>query len=285
MKIKILKTKGFTLIELLVVISIIALLIGLLMPALSAAKDSANGMACKSNVRALSISAEAFEQDHGVQVGSFSTNYTAAGGNHWYQELAEYAEDITRDLHCPATMQPEIIDSVGGAPNTPGEAKLAWGRNNAATQVKETNRGGYGMNNWLEPYTAKDSSGFFKVRGGNRAIKGQLDTSASPSKVPFFIDATHSDIGWVKGTDKIPTDEAGNRNAPHGLTAFTGYVRRVSMNRHNNGVNVLFLDGHVSHVVVDDLLTIDMQWHGVWRGGDGDGKELPSSTSTGGGRN
>ena len=73
------KTGKFTLIELLVVISIIAILAGLLLPALTRARDMAKRISCHSNVRNLNLWNIAYSSDS----GGWSTPY-ALLGKRWY---------------------------------------------------------------------------------------------------------------------------------------------------------------------------------------------------------
>jgi prepilin-type N-terminal cleavage/methylation domain-containing protein/prepilin-type processing-associated H-X9-DG protein len=70
---------GFTLIELLVVISIIALLVGILLPALGAARRTAQNSQCLSNVRQMNTAAMSFAADHRFHIQISSTD-TVWGG-------------------------------------------------------------------------------------------------------------------------------------------------------------------------------------------------------------
>ncbi|MCC6682228.1 MAG: prepilin-type N-terminal cleavage/methylation domain-containing protein [Phycisphaeraceae bacterium] len=72
--------KGFTLIELLVVISIIALLISILLPALRNAREVAKNVQCLSNVRSVATAMLSYEGDEGrltVHLYEFQQNATA----------------------------------------------------------------------------------------------------------------------------------------------------------------------------------------------------------------
>ena len=93
--------RGFTLIELLVVIAIIAILAGMLLPALGKAKQKGQATACINNLRQVMIATKVYADDFG---GKYPHTFQVRGDNvyrkAWFNFLLPYTA-TTNLLICP----------------------------------------------------------------------------------------------------------------------------------------------------------------------------------------
>jgi prepilin-type N-terminal cleavage/methylation domain-containing protein/prepilin-type processing-associated H-X9-DG protein len=134
------RSRAFTLIELLVVISIIAVLIGLVLPALAGVRKESRAVFCASNLRSVGQAMTAYTASSGVFPPSYVYGDAPTGGGwrmadqggsnpaplnglvHWSYNLVGIGESQVPDraFQCPSTPK-------GGAPaSNPGADSQDW---------------------------------------------------------------------------------------------------------------------------------------------------------------
>lgn len=116
---------GFTLIELLVVVSIIALLVSILLPALGKARENAQSVACMANLKGHGLTVLMFLEDEPYLPYYVRGPYTGT----WWWRLYEYAQEGI-DLKCAADSNPYNLgtyyDGSNGEPALDIELSYAW---------------------------------------------------------------------------------------------------------------------------------------------------------------
>jgi prepilin-type N-terminal cleavage/methylation domain-containing protein/prepilin-type processing-associated H-X9-DG protein len=224
--------KGFTLIELLVVISIIALLIAIMLPALAKARQNARMMDCLSRQRQLGIVHQIHVDEHqGYLIVS------TAGGNRWSWYLSYRYPDGT---HAPKTSTAPVSGSMLVCP----EDAEPFGAPppNDYPMYKIELGGSYALN-WDD--CARGPNGLWSKYGARASWDAQDDVSWRSERMDAIRVPSEHLLLWDTNNDRI------NGAAPTPEYRFfrDDYTTRLpDPLRHGGAGNLLFLDGHAKAV-------------------------------------
>jgi prepilin-type N-terminal cleavage/methylation domain-containing protein/prepilin-type processing-associated H-X9-DG protein len=296
--------KAFTLIELLVVIAVIALLIGLLLPSLGAARESGRLVKCQANLRSLAQASQAYANFNKGFFCSGAFDNSQEEGNGRIDQVGWVADMVLGEYALPGKLL---------CPSHPAQfsQNLAQGRLSGGSswgvftngQVDELIDRGFNTNycqTWQMAHTdVKDhrlfgSGSVYKLRTNNRGPLNEKSLSIAPtSQVALFGDGfvalgpnETDDIVFYKGQAnrgaKALTDGpvamvrppgldrgAGRQNFTDLGTAHgrSGKVVDGTVDHDRNIGNIAFADGHVSSFRDDGFR--DGRWGAsgeVWNG-------------------
>ena len=227
--------RAVTLIELLIVIGLIALLVALLLPALSSVRRHARTALCLANLRQMQL---AFVNYVGTVNDNHSFYYSPyqTAPNLWIDDLRQ-AGGLQGVRFCPEAT--DLAPMALGNLIQGGTATSAWTWRpniNSSTGILS---GTYAFNGWL--YTGINNP-------------SSVDLSKTwRSEFPVFCDAM-----WVD-TFPVSTDLP-----PASIYLGASYpdMAKICINRHHMAINVIFLGGNARTVNLQDLWTL--KWNNAY---------------------
>jgi prepilin-type N-terminal cleavage/methylation domain-containing protein len=219
------RTRGFTLIELLVVVSIIALLISILLPSLSKARERARAAACAANLQQIGIALTTYVQENHHYPGHHCVS--PATWIVWPPRLRRLMSGQINAFFCPENEDAFRWRSISGARDARREL---YGYE--LGELPLTNRSGfsYGYNDWgVREFTDPHLGLGGHVDDRNCRWCGELNERRvlRPSDMIAIADSK-SDFDWDTAIDPADISDA-----------------EWPSLRHFGGAEVLHADGHV----------------------------------------
>lgn len=242
------RDRAFTLIELLVVISVIALLISLLLPALGKARESAKSTICTSSLHSWALVFGLYSGDFDGKWSQWPSDYTTGW---WMVRLKPYYS-VEKMRACPAAVVDiDETPAPGMTQDTYGGAREAWG------PVWDGTTGSYGINHYLYGHVPN----IWTNDNDRRFFWGRIDSSMG-SEIPLLLDCTWPGT-FPSYTDAVPpSGDDGSPEQQWGL-GINCEMARVSLARHGWSINASFTDLSCRKVRLPELW--DLNWHSQWK--------------------
>jgi len=232
------RRRGFTLIELLVVIAIIALLLSILIPSLSRAREAAKRTVCASNLRGLMQAVYLYANDNRDRIVSAGLAHGGSGNEHaaWINTLKKHYGGDALIARCPSDFS-EFWDRP-----LPPPSGGRVGRNESGDTGEDVEQ---------EPRLRRTSyaTNYYTVaRIGGRGPYDLLTKIKRPQSTAFMVELVEE--GAFAASDHVHPETWWSN--PPVLAA-----EEMDYERHRSRANYSFFDGHARVHEFEDTFSID----------------------------